>query len=48
MRSPEGRQYLVSQGNDAVGDTPAEFAAFMRSEADKWGAIGKRLGVRLD
>jgi tripartite-type tricarboxylate transporter receptor subunit TctC len=48
VRSPEGRQYLVSQGNDAVGDTPAEFAAFMRAEADKWGAIGKRLGVRLD
>jgi len=48
VKSPEGQKYLVSQGNDPVGDTPAEFAAFMRAEADKWGSIGKKLGVRLD
>ena len=47
-RSAEARQNFLAQGNDPVGNTPAEFAAFIKLEAEKWGAIGKRLGIKLE
>lgn len=47
-RSPEARQTFIAQGNDPVGNTPEEFAAFIKLEAEKWGAIGKRLGIKLE
>ncbi len=45
---PEVRKTLVSQGNDVVASTPQEFAKSIRAEADRWGAIGRRLGVTLN
>jgi hypothetical protein len=30
---------MLSQGNEIGGGTPAEFAALIRSEAIKWGAV---------
>ena len=48
VHSPEVRQTFVSQGNEPLANTPDEFAQVMKSDADKWGAIGKRLGVKLD
>jgi len=48
LKMPEVRQTLVAQGNDVVGNTPAEFAAFINKEADKWGALGKRLGISME
>ena len=48
LKIPEVRQTLVAQGNDVVGNTPAEFAAFINKEADKWGALGKRLGISME
>ena len=29
-------------------NTPEEFAKFIQADAEKWGAIGKRLGITLD
>lgn len=48
VNNPEVRQTFVSQGNEPLANTPDEFAKVIRSDADKWGAIGKRLGVKLD
>jgi len=48
LKIPEVRQTLVAQGNDVIGNTPAEFAAFINKEADKWGALGKRLGISME
>ena len=48
VRTPEVKQTLVSQGNDPVANTPEEFTRVIKADIDKWGAIGKRLGVRLD
>jgi len=48
LKMPEVRQTLVAQGNDVIGNTPAEFAAFINKEADKWGALGKRLGISME
>ena len=31
----------------AAGD-PEQFAALIKADMDKWGEIGKRLGVKLD
>ena len=44
----EVRQRLADEGAEPVGSTPAEFAAFFRSEAAKWGDVAKRSGTRLD
>ena len=45
---PEVRQLLAAQDNDPVANTPEEFARIIRAEADKWGGIGRTLGVKLD
>ena len=48
VNTPDVRQTFVSQGNEPLANTPDEFAKVIQSDADKWGAIGKRLGVKLD
>ncbi|HLN36527.1 MAG TPA: tripartite tricarboxylate transporter substrate binding protein [Xanthobacteraceae bacterium] len=45
---PDVRQTFVSQGNKPLANTPAEFAKVIKNDADKWGALGKKLGVKLD
>jgi tripartite-type tricarboxylate transporter receptor subunit TctC len=45
---PEVRRVLLEQGMEPAAGTPAEFAALIQSDMDKWGEIGKRLGVSLD
>lgn len=46
--TPDVRKQFVEQGNEPLANTPEEFAKIMRADADKWGAIGKKLGVKLD
>jgi tripartite-type tricarboxylate transporter receptor subunit TctC len=36
---------LASQGADSVGSSPKEFAAFIKSEAAKWGGVVKSAGL---
>jgi tripartite-type tricarboxylate transporter receptor subunit TctC len=45
---PDVRQMLVSQGNDVVASTPQEFARAIKADSDRWGAIGRKLGVTLN
>ena len=45
---PEVRKTFIEQVTDPVANTPEEFAKVIQADAEKWGAIGKRLGVRLD
>jgi tripartite-type tricarboxylate transporter receptor subunit TctC len=33
---------------DPVGNTPAEFAAFLKSDRERWAAVVKKAGVKLD
>jgi tripartite-type tricarboxylate transporter receptor subunit TctC len=44
----EVRRILIEQGMDPAAGTPEQFAALIKSDMDKWGDIGKRLGVKLD
>jgi tripartite-type tricarboxylate transporter receptor subunit TctC len=46
--TPDTRQTFLAQGNDVVANTPEEFSRTIKSEYDKWGGIGRRLGVTLD
>jgi tripartite-type tricarboxylate transporter receptor subunit TctC len=48
VRSADGRARLVALGAEPVGDTPQEFAKFLRADFDKNGAIVKRAGVKVD
>lgn len=48
LRLPEVRERLQSMGIEVVGNTPGEFAAFMRAETAKWGRIVKESGAKID
>ena len=45
---PEVRKTFIEQVTEPIANTPEQFAAVINADAEKWGAIGKRLGVRLD
>jgi len=45
LRSAEGREYFVGRGYDISGGTPEAFAAFLRSEHDKWGKVARLAGI---
>jgi tripartite-type tricarboxylate transporter receptor subunit TctC len=46
--APDARQLFASQGNDVIANTPEQFAAVIKTEAQKWGSIGRKLGVQID
>ncbi len=48
LRMPDLKAKLTAQGLDAVGNTPAQFAAYIRSEIDKWTAVVKAIGARVE
>src|SRR6267142_3670344 len=48
LDNAEIRRSLVDQGMDPAGGTPEQFGALIKSDMEKWGDIGKRLGVELD
>jgi len=45
---PEVRKTLVAQGNDIIANTPDEFARVIKADSEKWGNIGRKLGIKLD
>ena len=48
LRTAEVREKLLAQGADPAGNTPEEFAVFMRAETAKWGKVVKDSGARPD
>jgi len=46
LRTPELKERLAAQGLETVGDTPQQFAAFIRSETEKWGQVVKASGAK--
>ncbi|MGH8617660.1 MAG: tripartite tricarboxylate transporter substrate binding protein [Burkholderiales bacterium] len=48
LAATDVKQRFADEGVDPVGSSPAEFAAFYRVEADKWGDVVKRSGSKLD
>ena len=42
------KERLAAQGDEAVGSTPEEFAAWIRAEHAKWGKVIKDFGVKIE
>jgi len=48
LKMPDVRDKLVELGFDPIGGSPAEYAAMIAKETDKWAKVIKAAGVRLD
>jgi tripartite-type tricarboxylate transporter receptor subunit TctC len=46
LRLPEVHESLAKQGFDVIGSSPREFAAFIRAESEKWGAVVRAVGAK--
>jgi tripartite-type tricarboxylate transporter receptor subunit TctC len=48
LNDPAVKERFERAGNYVVTSTPAEFAAFMRKEADRWSKVLPETGIRFD
>ena len=46
LRASKVREILVSSGAEAVGNSPDEFARFLRDEIAKWGKVVRAAGIK--
>ena len=47
-KSPDLAEKWRSYGGELLGTSPAEFAAFLKTDQARWSAVIKRAGVKLD
>lgn len=47
LRTPEIKDRLAKDGAEAVGGSPAQFGAYLRSETTKWSKVLKAAGIEL-
>jgi tripartite-type tricarboxylate transporter receptor subunit TctC len=45
---PDVRQRFEAEGATPSGNSPSEFAAYYRVEAEKWADVARRSGTKLD
>ena len=48
VASPEIQERILSQASEPVGNSPAEYAAFINSEIAKWRAVIKQANVKAE
>jgi tripartite-type tricarboxylate transporter receptor subunit TctC len=48
LQLPDVRARFSGDGAEAVGNTPEEFAAYIRAETVKWGKVVRDSGIRAD
>jgi tripartite-type tricarboxylate transporter receptor subunit TctC len=48
LNDPANKEQSERTGNYPVTSTPAEFAAFIRREADRWSVVIKDSGIKFD
>ena len=46
LQTPTVREKLMADGTEAVGNTPDEFARFIRAETDKWTKVAREAGIK--
>jgi tripartite-type tricarboxylate transporter receptor subunit TctC len=45
LQAPEQRERLIGVGAEPAGTTPDQFAAFIKSEMEKWARVAKAAGI---
>lgn len=48
LAAPEFKAWLVKEGFEPAGLGPAEFAAFLKTDYDRWGELIRRTGVKVE
>ncbi len=48
LRSPDLSQQFEQQGVEVVGSKPEAFGTFIASESERWGALAKSVGAKLE
>jgi tripartite-type tricarboxylate transporter receptor subunit TctC len=48
LMHPDIRSRLAAQGADILGGTPAEYAAYLRSEMPRWAKAVKDSGAKAE
>ena len=48
MGDPVVREKLIAAGNTVVANSPEQFAAFLRSESDKWGEVIRSSNITVE
>jgi tripartite-type tricarboxylate transporter receptor subunit TctC len=46
LKDPQLRELMLSQGNEIGGGSPAEFAALIKAESQKWSAVVKTANIK--
>jgi tripartite-type tricarboxylate transporter receptor subunit TctC len=48
LELPEVKERMITQGQTPIGNTPAEAAANLRSDVEKWGALINGFGLKIE
>jgi tripartite-type tricarboxylate transporter receptor subunit TctC len=48
LNAPEVRKRLVDLGAEPLGSTPAEFAAYVNAEFERWGRLVRESNIRVE
>lgn len=48
IKSPSGREQLLKRGATVSGNSPQEFATFVKAETGKWAKVAKAAKIQLD
>lgn len=48
LQSAEVKERFAADGGEAIGNTPEEFARYIRSETEKWARVAKAAGIKAE
>ncbi|MBI2225948.1 MAG: tripartite tricarboxylate transporter substrate binding protein [Betaproteobacteria bacterium] len=48
LQLPDLRERLLTDGAETMGNSPAEFAAFLKAEMERWARVIKQAGAKID
>ena len=48
LQMPEVKKVFANEAGEAVGSSPAEFAAMIQAESAKWARVVKAAGIRIE
>ena len=48
LKEPDVTKAFIDGGSEVVASSPAEHAAVVREQYDRWGGVIRKLGLKLD